>query len=83
MGIPPIGEQAKLLSLLNDVTMRIDSQTESYHKAIISLQELRTRLISDVVTGQIDVRNTEVPDYTIPETDTTLDNVEEDESNEE
>lgn len=83
VGIPPIEEQARLLSLLNDVTMRIDSQTISCHEAIISLQELRTRLISDAVTGQIDVRNIEVPDYVVPETDTTLDNAEEDESNEE
>ena len=43
---------------------------ESYNKSIISLQELRTRLISDVVTGQIDVRDIEVPDFECPpETD--------------
>ena len=27
------------------------------------LKELRTRLISDVVTGQIDVRGVEIPEY--------------------
>ena len=32
------------------------------------LKEYRTRLISDVVTGQMDVRNVEVPEYT-PEED--------------
>lgn len=62
VGIPPIEEQARLLALLNDVTKRIDCQTKSYYESIISLQELRTRLISDVVTGQIDVRGIKVPD---------------------
>ena len=37
---------------------------------ITVLQELRTRLISDVVTGQIDVRDVEIPDFEyISETD--------------
>ena len=31
------------------------------------LHELRTRLISDVVTGQIDIRNVEVPDFELVE----------------
>lgn len=47
------------------------SQIEKQHSQIIAsivsqiemLQDLRTRLISDVVTGQIDVRGIEVPDY--------------------
>lgn len=70
VGIPPIKEQTRLLSLLNDITMRIDSQMESYNKSIISLQELRTRLISDVITGQINVRDVEIPDFEYtPETD--------------
>lgn len=63
VGIPPIEEQARLLALLNDVTKRIDCQTKSYYESIISLQELRTRLISDVVTGQIDVRGIEIPEF--------------------
>ena len=47
------------------------SQIEKQHSQIIAsivsqiemLQDLRTRLISDVVTGQIDVQGIEVPDY--------------------
>ena len=49
---------------------RLDSEIPKYQKAIESLEqeiqqiiEYRTRLISDVVTGQIDVRGIEVPDY--------------------
>ena len=39
-----------------------------WKKEIELLKEYRTRLISDVVTGQMDVRNVEVPEYT-PEED--------------
>ena len=49
---------------------RLDSEIPKYQKAIESLEqeiqqiiEYRTRLIFDVVTGQIDVRGIEVPDY--------------------
>ena len=34
-----------------------------FEQEIIALADLRTRLISDVVTGQIDVRGIEVPNY--------------------
>lgn len=36
------------------------------------MREYRTRLISDVVTGQIDVRDVVIPDY-IPEEDIEID----------
>ena len=36
------------------------------------MREYRTRLISDVVTGQIDVRDVVIPEYT-PEDDTEID----------
>lgn len=46
---------------------RIEKQHSQIIASIVSqiemLQDLRTRLISDVVTGQIDVRGIEVPDY--------------------
>ena len=41
-------------------------------KQIEYLREYRTRLISDVVTGQIDVRDVVIPEYT-PEEDTEID----------
>ena len=34
-----------------------------FEQEIIALTDLRTRLISDVVTGKIDVRSIKVPDY--------------------
>ena len=41
-------------------------------KQIEYLREYRTRLISDVVTGQIDVRDVVIPEYT-PEEDVEID----------
>ena len=81
VGIPPIEEQARLLALLNDVTKRIDCQTKSYYESIISLQELRTRLISDVVTGQVDVRGIKVPDDEYIDNEITEEEFEETEEN--
>lgn len=36
---------------------------------MLLVAEYRTRLISDVVTGQLDVRNVVVPEYTVIEED--------------
>lgn len=59
----PMAEQVKIAD-------RLDSEIPKYQKAIDTLEkeiqqiiEYRTRLISDVVTGQIDVRGVEVPDF--------------------
>ena len=47
---------------------KINIAKEKISKQISSLEEYRTRLISDVVTGQIDVREVLIPEYT-PEED--------------
>ncbi len=59
----PMAEQVEIAD-------RLDSEIPKYQKAIDTLEkeiqqiiEYRTRLISDVVTGQIDVRGVEVPDF--------------------
>ena len=48
---------------------------------IQTLQELKTQLISDVVTGKIDVRGVEIPEYEYVDDDMT-DTDEENESEE-
>ena len=42
------------------------------------LEELRTKIIADVVTGQIDVRDVVIPEYSHDE-DTDADDIEDDE----
>jgi len=56
-----------------------------YEKQVQYLQELKTRLISDAVTGQIDVRGIEIPDYeyVADQPDTSVDDNEDDELSEE
>lgn len=54
--IPPMGEQEKISSFLDQKAAQIDAQIEGGQKSIEFLKEYRTSLISDVVTGKIDVR---------------------------
>lgn len=63
MFVPPIEEQQEILDAIKRESA---SSLPCYNKLeaeITVLQELRTRLISDVVTGQIDVRDIEIPDF--------------------
>ncbi|BAZ97265.1 type I restriction modification DNA specificity domain protein [Dehalococcoides mccartyi] len=61
--LPPEDEQAEIVTLLDAQCARISVIKQKFHEEIERLQELRTRLVSDVVTGQIDVRGIEVPDF--------------------
>lgn len=61
--LPPRDEQERITNELNRITCKFNDARINLEKQIERLQELRTRLISDAVTGQIDVRGIEVPDY--------------------
>lgn len=60
--IPPIEEQKKIVSAIKAEYQRIEKSKEAIRKQIDLLQEYRTRLISDVVTGQVDVRDEVIPE---------------------
>ena len=62
-----LDEQNNILEEIDRRVSRIDEQIRCENESISVLFELRTRLISDVVTGQIDVRGIEVPDFDIVE----------------
>ena len=68
--LPPRDEQERITNELNRITSRYNDILKDLEKQIECLQELRTRLISDVVTGLVDVRDIKVPDgeYTYTET---------------
>jgi type I restriction enzyme S subunit len=54
--LPPEPEQRAIAALLDRETARIDALIAKVREAIDRLKELRTALISAVVTGKIDVR---------------------------
>ena len=53
---PTISEQRRILEHLEGETHRLDEVSGETERIITLLQEYRTRLIADVVTGQLDVR---------------------------
>ena len=54
--VPPYGEQSTIVNHLNDSTARLNISIERSRRQIDLMNEYRTRLIADVVTGQLDVR---------------------------
>ena len=53
---PPLSEQAAIVSFLDRTTAAIDAAATSAQRETSLLREYRTRLIADVVTGKLDVR---------------------------
>lgn len=64
--IPPLPEQLAIVEYLNWATADIDTAITRAHREIELLREYRTRLIADVVTGKLDVREAaaRLPDET-------------------
>ncbi len=59
---PPIEEQKTILAHIQAKTAEIDQAIIRTQREIELMREYRTRLISDVVTGQVDVRGIEMPE---------------------
>jgi len=56
VALPPIEEQRNIVAELMEQTYELDNAIASNEKEITLLREYRTRLIADVVTGKLDVR---------------------------
>ena len=54
--LPPLPEQQAIVEYLDKATANIDEAIARARRQIELLQEYRTRLIADVVTGKLDVR---------------------------
>ncbi len=59
IALPSYEEQEQIADLLDTVTSRAKRLIHNYEQQQIRLQELKARLISDVVTGAVDVRGKE------------------------
>jgi type I restriction enzyme S subunit len=59
--IPPLDEQVKITNFLDKEMQKADQQKAKIQKAIALLKEYRTALITNAVTGKIDVRQVPIP----------------------
>ena len=57
VAIPPVPEQAAIVSFLDRTTAALDAATTSAQRETSLFREYHTRLIADVVTGKLDVRD--------------------------
>ena len=56
LSLPPIAEQICIVEYLENETTKLDAMVVKIETAIARLQEYRAALITDAVTGKIDVR---------------------------
>lgn len=80
--IPSIEEQKDILNEIIVIDGRVDKLIKAVQEELELIMEYRTKIIADVVTGQIDVRNVVIPEYSRDE-DTDSDDIEDDEEIEE
>jgi type I restriction enzyme S subunit len=67
--IPPLTEATKIARYLENSTSGLQTTISRLTHEITLLREYRTRLVADVVTGKLDVREAaaKLPDETVPE----------------
>ena len=75
IAIPPVEEQQYILDRVHGIEKPINCAIQNIRDIISELEDLKTRLISDAVTGKIDVRGIEIPEYEFVDEDN--DNVDE------
>lgn len=61
IGLPPINEQQDIVAYINKVNQKLDHQMLKATDAINRLVEYRSALITNAVTGKIDVRGFQIP----------------------
>lgn len=74
LALPPtLGEQDEIIAYLDEATVAYDQAIRTAQDEIALIQEFRTRIIADVVTGRLDVRAVAegLPD--VAEADTAVD----------
>lgn len=60
--VPPLAEQIAIINALKKQLGKIDSQRERVELVLHRLQEYRSALITNAVTGKIDVRGFKIPE---------------------
>ena len=63
LSIPEVGIQQKRLEKIKNLEFRYNKLIHTFEQSIMELNNLKVRVVSDVVTGKVDVRNIEIPEY--------------------
>ena len=61
--VPSKEEQKDIVEYLDSECSKIDKQISDLNRQIELLREINNRIISDVISGKIDVRGIEIPEY--------------------
>ena len=61
--VPPSDEQTAIVDYINRMLPQYDAAIEKLTVEVETLEEYKTKLIADVVTGKIDVRDVKIPEY--------------------
>lgn len=69
VAVPSIEEQQHILECVRGVEKPVNHAIQKNRDIIAGLEDLKTRLISDVVTGKIDVRDVKIPSFNMVEED--------------
>jgi restriction endonuclease S subunit len=59
--VPPLPDQEKIVRSIQSQTVRFAAAISKAEREIALVREYRTRLIADVVTGKLDVRDLTLP----------------------
>lgn len=61
--VPPVDEQIAIVEHIKKTLPKYDEAIEKLNSEVAVLEEYKAKLIADVVTGKVDVRNEVIPDY--------------------
>ena len=61
--VPPADEQVAIVKYIKKALPKYDEAIEKLTAEVTVLEEYKAKLIADVVTGKVDVRGVEIPDY--------------------
>ena len=72
--VPPADEQIAIVKYIKKALPRYDAAIEKLTEEVAVLEEYKNKIIADTVTGKIDVRSIEIPEYEFVDEDTDADN---------
>lgn len=75
--VPPLKEQEIIMCQIAEYKQKTKAFCDILSQEIAVLQELKTSIISDVVTGKIDVRNVEIPEFVFTDEETNIEDINE------